>query len=151
MTAKNLRRLNGRCLQHRRNDQKMRKCGIVVRKLLRRLTLPEWHRVLDTNLTAAFLLARAAEKPLREARGAIVTVASTRALMSEPNTESYSASKGGLLALTHALAISLAPTCASIASAPAGSKLRIIPRYGARITSSIPPAASAGRKISPNL
>jgi len=64
--------------------------------------------------------------------------------MSEPNTESYSASKGGLLALTHALAISLAPTCASIASAPAGSKLRIIPRYGARITSSIPPAASAG-------
>jgi len=87
----------------------MRKCGIVVRKLLRRLTLPEWHRVLDTNLTAAFLLARAAEKPLREARGAIVTVASTRALMSEPNTESYSASKGGLLAVTHALAISLAP------------------------------------------
>ena len=65
MTAKNLRRLNGRCLQHRRNDQKMRKCGIVVRKLLRRLTLPEWHRVLDTNLTAAFLLARAAEKPAR--------------------------------------------------------------------------------------
>jgi NAD(P)-dependent dehydrogenase (short-subunit alcohol dehydrogenase family) len=83
--------------------------GIMIRKPLRRLTLPEWHRVLDTNLTAAFLLARTAEKPLRKARGAIVTVASTRALMSEPNTESYSASKGGLLALTHALAISLAP------------------------------------------
>src|SRR5213078_4095464 len=63
----------------------------------------------DTNLTAAFLLARAAEKPLRRAHGAIVTIASTRALMSEPNTESYSASKGGLVALTHALAISLAP------------------------------------------
>jgi len=68
--------------------------GIMVRKPLRRLTLPEWHRVLDTNLTAAFLLARAAEKALRKARGAIVTVASTRALMSEPNTESYLASKG---------------------------------------------------------
>ena len=65
--------------------------------------------MLDTNLTAAFLWARAAEKPLRKAGGAIVTIASTRALMSEPNTESYSASKGGLLALTHALAISLAP------------------------------------------
>jgi NAD(P)-dependent dehydrogenase (short-subunit alcohol dehydrogenase family) len=37
------------------------------------------------------------------------TIASTRALMSEPNTESYSASKGGLVALTHALAISLGP------------------------------------------
>jgi NAD(P)-dependent dehydrogenase (short-subunit alcohol dehydrogenase family) len=38
-----------------------------------------------------------------------VTIASTCALMSESNTESYSASKGGLLALTHALAISLGP------------------------------------------
>jgi NAD(P)-dependent dehydrogenase (short-subunit alcohol dehydrogenase family) len=38
-----------------------------------------------------------------------VTIASTRALMSEPNTESYSASKGGLLALTHALAVSFGP------------------------------------------
>jgi NAD(P)-dependent dehydrogenase (short-subunit alcohol dehydrogenase family) len=83
--------------------------GIMIRKPLRRLTLSEWHSVLDTNLTAAFLLARAAEKPLRQAGGAIVTIASTRALMSEPNTESYSASKGGLLALTHALAVSLAP------------------------------------------
>src|SRR5262245_65885404 len=53
--------------------------------------------------------ARAAEKPLRAARGAIVTIASTRALMSEPNTESYAATKGGLVALTHALAISLGP------------------------------------------
>jgi NAD(P)-dependent dehydrogenase (short-subunit alcohol dehydrogenase family) len=87
----------------------MLQCGIMIRKPRRRLTLSEWHRVLDTNLTAAFLLARAAKKPLRKAHGAIVTIASTRALMSEPNTESYSASKGGLLALTHALAISLAP------------------------------------------
>jgi NAD(P)-dependent dehydrogenase (short-subunit alcohol dehydrogenase family) len=83
--------------------------GIMIRKPLRQLTLTEWWRVLDTNLTAAFLFARAAEKPLRKARGAIVTIASTRALMSEPNTESYAASKGGLLALTHALALSFGP------------------------------------------
>jgi hypothetical protein len=81
----------------------------MIRKPLRRLTLAEWHRVIDTNLTAAFLLARAAERSLRKARGAMVLIASTRALMSEPNTESYSASKGGLVALTHALAISLGP------------------------------------------
>jgi NAD(P)-dependent dehydrogenase (short-subunit alcohol dehydrogenase family) len=93
----------------RRLDGVVSNAGIMIRKPLGRLTLSEWHRVIDTNLTAAFLLARAAEKPLREAHGAIVTVASTRALMSEPNTESYSASKGGLFALTHALAISLAP------------------------------------------
>jgi NAD(P)-dependent dehydrogenase (short-subunit alcohol dehydrogenase family) len=92
-----------------RLDAIVSNAGIMIRKPLQRLTLSEWHRVLDTNLTAAFLLARAAERPLRKAHGAIVTIASTRALMSEANTESYSASKGGLLALTHALAISLAP------------------------------------------
>ena len=92
-----------------RLDGVVSNAGIMIRRPLHRLTLSEWHRVLDTNLTAAFLLARAAEKPLRKVRGSIVTIASTRALMSEPDTESYSASKGGLLALTHALAISLAP------------------------------------------
>ena len=81
----------------------------MIRKPLRQLTMSEWRRVLDTNLTAGFLFARAAEKPLRRANGAIVTIASTRAHMSEPNTESYSASKGGIVALTHALAVSLAP------------------------------------------
>ncbi len=92
-----------------RLDAVVSNAGIMIRKPLRRLTLAEWRRVIDTNLTATFLLARAAEKPLRRARGAIVTVASTRGLMSEPNTESYSASKGGLVALTHALALSLGP------------------------------------------
>ena len=95
--------------QFGRLDAVVSNAGIMIRKPLHRLTLAEWRRVIDTNLTAAFLLARAAEKPLRRARGAIVTIASTRALMSEVETESYSASKGGLLALTHALAISLAP------------------------------------------
>ena len=92
-----------------RLDAVVSNAGIMIRKPLRRLTLAEWHRVIDTNLTAAFLLARAAERPLRKARGAMVLIASTRALMSEPNTESYSASKGGLVALSHALAISLGP------------------------------------------
>jgi NAD(P)-dependent dehydrogenase (short-subunit alcohol dehydrogenase family) len=92
-----------------RLDALVSNAGIMIRKPLRRLSLAEWYRVIDTNLTAAFLFARAAEKPLRKAGGAIVTIASTRALMSEPNTESYAASKGGIVALTHALAISLGP------------------------------------------
>jgi NAD(P)-dependent dehydrogenase (short-subunit alcohol dehydrogenase family) len=92
-----------------RLDAVVSNAGIMVRKPLRRLTLGDWRKVIDTNLTATYLLARAAEKPLRAARGAIVTIASTRALMSEPDTESYAASKGGLVALTHALAISLGP------------------------------------------
>jgi NAD(P)-dependent dehydrogenase (short-subunit alcohol dehydrogenase family) len=95
--------------QFGRLDGLVSNAGIMVRKPLRRLTLEEWQRVLGVNLTATFLLARAAEKALRSAKGAIVTIASTRALMSEPDTETYAASKGGLVALTHALAISLGP------------------------------------------
>ncbi len=83
--------------------------GIMIRKKLAALTLAEWSRVIATNLTSTYLLARAAEPLLRAAQGAIVTIASTRAHMSEPDTEAYAASKGGLLALTHALAVSLGP------------------------------------------
>ncbi len=95
--------------QEGRLDGLVCNAGFMVRKPLRELSLAEWQAVLGTNLTSAFLLMRAAEDLLRAARGAIVTVASTRAHQSEPDTESYSASKGGLLALTHALAVSLGP------------------------------------------
>jgi NAD(P)-dependent dehydrogenase (short-subunit alcohol dehydrogenase family) len=74
-----------------------------------RLPLATWERTLAVNLTGAFLMAKHAAPQLRSARGAIVNIASTRALQSEPNTEAYSASKGGLVALTHALAVSLGP------------------------------------------
>jgi NAD(P)-dependent dehydrogenase (short-subunit alcohol dehydrogenase family) len=83
--------------------------GFIIRKKLEELTLAEWQSVLTTNLTSIFLLARASASLLRTTRGSIVTIASTRAHMSEPDTESYSASKGGVLALTHALAVSLGP------------------------------------------
>lgn len=92
-----------------RLDGVVSNAGIMIRKPIRQLTLAEWKRVLDVNLTAAFLLAKAAERALRVANGAFVSIASTRAQMSEPNTEAYSATKGGLVALTHALAMSLAP------------------------------------------
>jgi len=83
--------------------------GFMIRNPIGSLSLAEWSSVLTTNLTSTFLLARAAEGMLRAARGAVVTIASSRARMSEPHTESYAASKGGLVALTHALAISLGP------------------------------------------
>jgi NAD(P)-dependent dehydrogenase (short-subunit alcohol dehydrogenase family) len=83
--------------------------GFMIRKPIADLSLAEWSSVLTTNLTSTFLLVRAAEALLRAAKGAVVTIASSRARMSEANTESYSASKGGLVALTHALAISLGP------------------------------------------
>ena len=92
-----------------RLDGVVSNAGIMIRKPIRQLTLAEWRRVLAVNLTAAFLLAKAAERELRRHKGAFVSIASTRAEMSEPNTEAYSATKGGLVALTHALAMSLAP------------------------------------------
>ncbi len=74
------------------------------------LPLEDWDYVLNVNLRAAFLCARRATPHLRaRGGGSIVNIASTRALMSEPHTEAYAASKGGLVALTHALAASLAP------------------------------------------
>jgi NAD(P)-dependent dehydrogenase (short-subunit alcohol dehydrogenase family) len=83
--------------------------GFMIRKPIADLSLAEWTSVLTTNLTSTFLLVRGFEPLLRASKGAVLTIASTRAHMSEPDTESYSASKGGLVALTHALAISLGP------------------------------------------
>ena len=73
------------------------------------LELDQWQRRIDVNLTGAFLLVKHTVAHLRQRRGSIVNIASTRALQSEPNSEAYAASKGGLLALTHALAMSLGP------------------------------------------
>ncbi len=83
--------------------------GISRNKPIQELTIEEWNTVLGVNLTGPFLLAKHASPYLADAGGAIVNICSTRALMSEPNTEAYSASKGGLLSLTHALAMSLGP------------------------------------------
>jgi len=74
-----------------------------------KLALREWNRRIGVNLTGAFLMTKHAAPHLRRARGAIVNIASTRALQSEPDTEAYAASKGGLVSLTHALAMSLGP------------------------------------------
>lgn len=73
------------------------------------LDLGYWNRVLAVNLTGPMLLAKHCAPYLRVQHGAIVNLASTRAHQSEPDTEAYAASKGGLVALTHALAISLGP------------------------------------------
>lgn len=73
------------------------------------LSLADWNRIIQTNLTGCFLCAKYAVPHLRKELGAIVNIASTRAFQSEPNTVAYSASKGGLVALTHALAVSLGP------------------------------------------
>ena len=101
--------VGGVAAEEGRLDALVCNAGVNVRKPLAQLTLAEWSRVIGTNLTSTFLLARASEAMLRSSNGSVVTIASTRAHMSEAGTEAYAASKGGLVALTHALSISLAP------------------------------------------
>jgi NAD(P)-dependent dehydrogenase (short-subunit alcohol dehydrogenase family) len=93
-----------------RIDAVVSNAGVGRFKPFKDTTLEDWNGVLATNLTATFLLAKAAAADLERARGSIVVIASTRAHMSEPGTLAYSATKGGLVALTHSLAITLGPT-----------------------------------------
>ena len=63
------------------------------------------------NLRGAFLCSQDIARRMIKlgSGGAIINIASTRAFMSEPGTEAYTASKGGIVALTHGMAISLGP------------------------------------------
>ncbi|MHB8881458.1 MAG: glucose 1-dehydrogenase [Thermodesulfovibrionales bacterium] len=93
----------------RRVDALINNAGIFISKPLSKMTLARWNRVLSVNLTGPFLFAKYAAPHLSKTKGSIVNIASTRAFMSEPDTEAYSASKGGVVALTHSLALSLGP------------------------------------------
>lgn len=67
----------------------------------------DFNYVLHTGVTAPFMLVKLLRDYFTEG-AAIVNISSTRDRMSQPNTESYTAAKGGISALTHALAVSLA-------------------------------------------
>jgi NAD(P)-dependent dehydrogenase (short-subunit alcohol dehydrogenase family) len=95
---------------YERIDILINNAGFGIWKSPLDLTVAEWDEVIDVNLRGTFLCSREAARYMKESGGgAIVNIASTRALMSEPNSEAYAASKGGILALTHALSLSLGP------------------------------------------
>jgi NAD(P)-dependent dehydrogenase (short-subunit alcohol dehydrogenase family) len=98
--------------------------------------MDEWDHVLAVNLRGPYMMAKYAAPYLmqNEHPGAIVNIASTRALMSEPNSEPYSASKGGLLALTHSLAISLGPRVRVNAISPGWIEVSDWKKQSARTT-----------------
>ncbi|WP_231568405.1 SDR family NAD(P)-dependent oxidoreductase [Novosphingobium malaysiense] len=79
--------------------------GIIVAAHAHEMLLADWNRVIAVNLTAPFLLARAAIPHLIASGGAIVNVASSAAFVGEAYASSYCASKAGLVAMTKALAM----------------------------------------------
>jgi NAD(P)-dependent dehydrogenase (short-subunit alcohol dehydrogenase family) len=92
-----------------RIDVLVNNAAIMNNKPLTELSLEEWQQVLDVNLNGPFLCSKYCAAELGKNKGVIINLCSTRAFQSERDTEAYSASKGGVYALTHSLAMSLGP------------------------------------------
>jgi 2-deoxy-D-gluconate 3-dehydrogenase len=88
-----------------RLDILVNNAGTNVRKQPQDYTLDEWHKVLDTNLTSAFLCSRAAYAPMKAAGGGkIINIGSMMSIFGVSFSPAYGPSKGGLVQLTKSLA-----------------------------------------------
>jgi NAD(P)-dependent dehydrogenase (short-subunit alcohol dehydrogenase family) len=90
---------------HGRIDVLGNVAGILRFNNLADTTLDEWNRVLAVNLTGTFLMCQTAMPHLLESGGNIVNISSTAALAGQPWAAAYSASKGGIMALSFNLAV----------------------------------------------
>jgi NAD(P)-dependent dehydrogenase (short-subunit alcohol dehydrogenase family) len=93
--------------KHNSIDVLINNAGISKFKSFWEMTPEEWNTIISVNLSSVFFCSREAAELMKEKGGSIINIASTRAGMSEPDTEAYSASKGGIASLTHSLAITL--------------------------------------------
>jgi 3-oxoacyl-[acyl-carrier protein] reductase len=83
--------------------------GVTRDGLLMRMKDEDWERVIDTNLKSAFLLTRAAARPLMKNRwGRIVNITSIVGIIGNPGQANYCASKAGMIGLTKSVAKELA-------------------------------------------
>jgi len=92
-----------------RIDALVNNAALQIVKPLRDTTTAEWDQVLAVNLRAAFLAIRLAHLHLQRSGGAVVNIASVHAVATSLGMAAYAASKGGLVALTRAAAVELAP------------------------------------------
>ena len=101
--------------------------GVNVRKRVTEFTLEEWRRVMDTNITAAFLMCRSFIPHMTgQGYGRILNLTSTMAWVSLPGRGAYSASKAALLGITRTLALELAEeriTANGISAGPVATEL----------------------------
>lgn len=83
--------------------------GVLLPGSVTELSLADWQRTLDVNLTGAFLVSRAAIPEMRRAgRGAIVLTSSVSGVVAEPAIAAYCATKGGLVMLAKQMAVDYA-------------------------------------------
>ena len=90
-------------------DVLINNAAMQVAKPLIETTVEEWDAVMASNLRSVFLSVKLAYPLLKKKGGAVVNVSSVHAIQTSANIAAYAASKGGLLALTRAMAIEFAP------------------------------------------
>ena len=91
--------------QHGRLDILVNNAGMSIRKQPDQYTLPEWHKVIDTNLTSAFLCSHAAYPHMKKGgQGKIVNIGSMMSIFGASFAMAYAASKGGIVQMTKAMA-----------------------------------------------
>ena len=92
-----------------RIDILINNAGINIRNPVHTLTLQDWSRVIDTNLTSAFLCAQAVHPVMkRQGGGKIINTGSMMSIFGAAYAPAYAASKGGIVQLTKSLAASWA-------------------------------------------
>lgn len=90
---------------HGRLDILVNNAGINIRKQPQEYTLAEWHRVMDSNLTSAFLCSHAAYPEMKKVgAGKMINIGSMMSIFGASFTTAYAASKGGIVQMTKAMA-----------------------------------------------
>jgi 2-dehydro-3-deoxy-D-gluconate 5-dehydrogenase len=93
-----------------RVDILINNAGTNIRKSLHEYSLDEWHRVMNTNLTSAFLCSRAVYPEMKAAGGGkVINIGSMMSIFGASFSPAYGASKGGIVQLTKSAAIAWAP------------------------------------------
>jgi 2-dehydro-3-deoxy-D-gluconate 5-dehydrogenase len=88
-----------------RVDILVNNAGTSIRKMPQEFTEEEWHQVMDTNLTSAFLCSQAAYHAMKKVGGGkMINIGSMMSLFGAPYATPYASSKGGIVQMTRALA-----------------------------------------------